>query len=169
MNIIPATAGDEIGIAQAHVNAWQTAYRGIVADNFLDELDVADRAKRWAAILQDPACTLLVAKDDDRLLGFVSFGKSREKGSGAADGEIWTMYVNPTHWRNGVGKALMGRALSALEKQGFANVWVWVLQDNLQAIAFYSSCGFVLEPDSRRLFNLGEQELGEVALLRPAS
>jgi len=169
MNIRPATAGDEEGIAVAHVRAWQAAYRGIVSDVFLDGLNAAERATRWAEVLRDPNCKLLVAMKDDRVLGFVSFGKSREEQAAPRDGEVWTMYVDPTSWRQGVGQALMREALSALERGGYAAVWVWVLQANSQAIAFYESCGFALQPGTYRCFKLGGQDVAEVSLLHHAA
>ena len=63
----------------------------------------------------------------------------------------------------------MRDALAAIQHEGFATVWVWVLQANTQAISFYASCGFVLQPDSCRLLRLGGQELAEVALVRSAA
>jgi ribosomal protein S18 acetylase RimI-like enzyme len=169
MKIGLATIGDESGIAAAHVSAWQSAYRGIVSDAFLDELSVPERATRWAETLRDLACTLLVAKDNGQTLGFVSFGKSRQEHATEGEAEIWTLYVHPASWRNGVGKALMGKALTALQQRGFDTVWVWVLQQNARAIGFYLSSGFVLQPNSSRLFKLGKQELAEVALVRHAA
>lgn len=169
MNIRPATLADARGIAEAHVGAWQAAYRGIVADGFLDQLEVPERERRWADVVRDPTCTLLVAREGGQVLGFVSFGRSREEHSGADDGEIWTLYVAPSSWRRGVGRALMQEALATLRGQGFSAVWVWVLVENGPAVDFYVSCGFVLQPGSRRLFELGGQSLAEVALVRQAA
>jgi L-amino acid N-acyltransferase YncA len=169
MKILPATPGDEEGIATAHVSAWQTAYRGIVSDTFLDALNVPERANSWAGVLRDSSCKVLVAKESDQLLGFVSFGKYREENAAPMSGEVWTMYVHPSSWRAGVGRALLNNALTDLERSGFATVWVWVLQANPQAIAFYTSCGFMLQRNSQRMFQLRGQELAEVALVRNAA
>ena len=166
MNISLAASGDEHGIALAHMRAWQAAYRGIVSDKFLDAMRVADRITRWREILQNPACKLLVAKQATETLGFVSFGRSRETNAKTTDGEIWTMYVCPSSWRGGVGKSLMNEALAWLGQEGFKTVSVWVLKANAQAIGFYSSCGFELQPYSARYFDLGGQQLEEVALQR---
>lgn len=168
MQILPARRGDEQGIASVHVGAWQAAYRGIVADSLLDSMTVADRATRWAQVLEDPACTLLVAKEHGEVLGFVSFGRHRGESGCATHAEIWTMYVAPQAWRRGVGAALMREATCTLASRAFSQVWVWVLAENTQARRFYESCGFVLQPDTHRLFKLGDQELAEVALLRNA-
>lgn len=51
------------------------------------------------------------------------------------------LYVHPDHWRQGIGKALLN---SALER--FPNhVWLYTLQVNVDARAFYEKHGFVAE------------------------
>ncbi|MBL0085194.1 MAG: GNAT family N-acetyltransferase [Ideonella sp.] len=169
MEIVPATPRDAEGIAGVHVNAWQTSYRGIVSDAFLDAMNVEDRTKRWLALLADPNCEILVAKGQERVLGFVSFGRHRERQSSPEQGEIWTIYVHPQAWRSGVGRSLMTEALSTLGRSGYGSTWVWVLAANSQAIAFYSSCAFKPQPQSLRRFQLGEQYLEEVALVHNAA
>jgi ribosomal protein S18 acetylase RimI-like enzyme len=142
---VPASLQDADGIAEAHVSAWQTAYRGIVSDDFLDAMNVKDRSARWRALLDDPESTILVTKDKDQIHGFISFGKHREPRARPEEGEIWTMYVHPKAWRTGVGRTLMTEALAALQRRDHLSTWVWVLAANPQAIFFYSSCGFQLQ------------------------
>lgn len=166
--IRPASAGDEHGIALAHVGAWQAGYRGIVADALLDGLSVADRAAWWGGVIRAQRCRLLVAQDDGRICGFASFGRLRDEQASPGEGEIWTMYVDPGASRRGLGRALMAQALHTLRDDGFGRVHVWALQANHRAIAFYQSCGFALRPGAWRRFRLGAQDLAEVALVHPA-
>ena len=169
METVPASLQDAEGIARAHVSAWQTAYRGIVSDAFLDAMSVKDRAARWRTLLEDSECSMLVARDKDQVHGFISFGKHREPHAKPEEGEIWTMYVHPRAWRTGVGRSLMNASLVALELRGHMTTWVWVLAENTQAISFYSACGFKLQAGTKRHFTLGEQRLEEVALVRDAA
>jgi ribosomal protein S18 acetylase RimI-like enzyme len=169
MKTLPASLQDAEGIAAAHVSAWQTAYRGIVSDAFLDAMSVDDRTSRWRALLSDQQCSILVAKVHEQVLGFVRYGKHREERSSPEEAEIWTMYVHPKAWRGGIGRSLMTAALSALDQRGYLSTWVWVLAANHQAITFYSSCGFKLQPQSLRSFRLGEQQLEEISLSRNAA
>ncbi len=151
------------------MSAWQSAYRGIVSDAFLDAMSVKDRSARWRSLLEDSECTILVSKDKDQVRGFISFGKHREPHASPEEGEIWTMYVHPSAWRTGVGRSLMTQALAALERRGHMSTWVWVLAANPQAISFYLSCGFRLQASSKRFFTLGAQRLEDVALVRDAA
>ena len=62
----PAQLGDADRIGAIQVRAWRAAYRGVMPDAYLDELDVDDRAAYWRrqvlALL--PAQRLKVIVDD---------------------------------------------------------------------------------------------------------
>ena len=47
MRIRPATLDDAESIARNHQAAWQEGYRGIIADELLDGLDLDARIERW--------------------------------------------------------------------------------------------------------------------------
>jgi len=46
VEIRTAVAEDAPGLATVHVRSWQLAYRGLMADEFLDGLSVEER-ERW--------------------------------------------------------------------------------------------------------------------------
>ena len=74
---------DEIrGKAFVHWKSWQEAYPGLVDQAYLDKLTLEkceEMAYRWPG-------NLLVAKDHERVVGFVGFGVLRQGGSAATDG-----------------------------------------------------------------------------------
>ena len=47
LTIRPAQLGDAERIAAIQVRAWQAAYRGVMPDAYLDELNADDRAAYW--------------------------------------------------------------------------------------------------------------------------
>lgn len=51
------------------------------------------------------------------------------------------LYVHPDHWRQGVGEALVKFA----REQSPEHVWLYTLQVNVNARAFYEKNGFVAE------------------------
>ena len=57
-------------------------------------------------------------------------------------GELYAIYVTPAWWSAGVGRALMGSVLPALEAEGYRRVVLWVLADNARARRFYERAGF---------------------------
>jgi GNAT superfamily N-acetyltransferase len=77
----------------------------------------------------------VVAESVGQVLGFAVV-LQREDGDAELDG----LFVEPTHWRHGVGRALVQQAERIAAADGAANLWVTA---NTRALGFYDSCGFV--------------------------
>ena len=162
MIIRRAFAEDSHGIALVHVSSWQHAYRGIVPQSHLDQLSVADREKRWVEIFARGGSETLVADAEGRVVGFVSYGKSRQDCPGREEGEIYAIYVSSSHWSTGVGRSLWEAASARLRELGFVRAIVWVLAANEKAIQFYERVGFALCEGSETTVEIGGKRLPEV-------
>jgi ribosomal protein S18 acetylase RimI-like enzyme len=162
MVIRRALTEDSHGIALVHISSWQHAYRGIVPQVHLDHLSVADREKRWFEILDRGGSETLVADAEGRVVGFISYGKSRQEQAERAEGEIYAIYVSSSHWSRGVGRSLWEAALARLRDLGFVRVIVWVLAANEKAIRFYGRLGFTLCEGSDTTVEIGGKGLSEV-------
>ncbi len=135
-----ARRGDEPAVADIHVRAWQEAYRGLMPDEFLDALDPRDRAARYR--FEDPdGPTTLIAESAGKLLGFVTFGESRDDDA-AGLAEVYALYVDPQRHARGVGRALMAGVRDKMLAQGFEAAVLWVLRGNDRAAAFYEREGW---------------------------
>jgi ribosomal protein S18 acetylase RimI-like enzyme len=155
-----ATVHDATPIAQVHVAAWQSAYRGIVADEFLAAMSVPDRSVRWSEILQQPEQAVFVAEvERSGVVGFANGGPERECQE-AGRGELYALYVHPDWQRQGIGNLLVAALTEWLHQGRFVRLLVLVLADN-PARAFYESLGGVLA--ERRMISMGKQTLEEVA------
>ena len=130
-----AETGDARAIAEVHVASWRAAYRGIVPDRVLDGLSVDEREARWRGQLGDGAPLILVAVEEDRVVGF----------SATSGDEIGALYVRPAMWRRGVGSALLAQTLGELRRGGVRAAELWVFRDNDAAVAFYERHRFVLD------------------------
>ena len=164
MKTTSATISDAAVIAGIHVASWRAAFRGLVPDTFLDAMSMEDRAARWRHNLQDSACSILLASEGEQVLGFASFGRCRDKDAPPDEGEIWTMYVDPSAWRRAVGATLMRAALNRLAERGLRPVRVWVMAKNTRAIAFYQAHGFEAAVPGSRFFQLGGRQIEEISL-----
>jgi len=162
LQIGPAVVEDAHAVAQLHVSSWQIAYAGIVPHEYLASLSVAARESMWRASILSGSSALVLAKEDSSAVGFVSFGKSRDPDAGETVGEIWAIYVSPSHWSRGVGRSLWLYAREQLRSQGFERVSLWVLADNERAIRFYTLVGFMPEPGSKQQIVRGGKTLQEV-------
>lgn len=145
--IRPAQLADSEGIARVHTHSWQSAYRGLLPDEWLDALHWEDRRKRWDAILSGARTgkTYVATDDHNEIVGFASIGPSRDEDVPPEETfELYAIYVSPDYWRAGIGSTLL---FSVAEEIPANIAWfsLWVLKDNGRGRHFYEYLGF--EPD----------------------
>lgn len=160
-----ATLDDASQIAAIHVRSWQAGYKGIVPDDFLQSLSVNQRTEVWREALSNPS-DVWVAEEEGRLLGWIGASKSRDPDADATTAELWAIYVDPSVWRRGVGRALWGEAESHLRSARFSRVTLWVLRENTTALRFYENIGFSLDRGHEKAFERGAARLTEIRLQR---
>jgi GNAT superfamily N-acetyltransferase len=147
-----ATVQDAPALGRLHVRAWQAAHRGQMPDDYLDGLRAEERAAGWERGLgrdQDP---VLVAQQDDRVVGFAVVGPAQDP-EGA--GELYAINVDPDHWGTGAGRALLGAAQAELARLGYAQAVLWVLPGNSRARRFYEVAGWTTDGAQRSTEVLG--------------
>lgn len=138
-----AEAADAHAIATIQVSAWRTAYRGLMPDALLDDLDVDAKAARWRLSIEAPDMRILVVERSGVVAGFACVSGARDLPDGAHGvGEIWAMYVSPEHWREGCGRELMHGARDYFSDTGRTRIILWVLEANASARRFYEAEGF---------------------------
>ena len=151
---IPDDAG---AIAEVHVRSWQAAYRGVVADEFLDSLDVDRRVSMIEGVIRDESKGLLVSEWGGYVAGFSILGAADDDGWG----EVLAIYASPDHWGVGVGHDLMTGSENWLHEQGYERAMLMVLEANPRARAFYERQGWRLGKRIR-IENIGGRDLTEV-------
>ncbi|MGE0803377.1 MAG: N-acetyltransferase family protein [Lautropia sp.] len=161
MEIVPGLPEHAPAIAEIHVEAWQSAYQGIVPDVVLAALSVERREEYWRTALAEGNTQVLVARSANTVVGWVAFGACRDDGAPGDAGELWAIYISPRSWSRGVGQALWLRARNSLVEQGYRTASLWVLDDNQRAIRFYRAAGFQPEPSSTKEIAMGGKSLNE--------
>jgi len=165
--IRPAAPEDAEAVERLRIAGWQTAYRGIIPDAYLDSLPVdAPRRRRHLETLPE-GFRNDVAFAGGCVVGWISAGPCRDPDRpGPRHGEVFACYVHPDSWRTGTGRLLMEHALEALAQDGRDDVTLWVLEANDRARRFYAAFGFA--PDgTRKLLDFGEP-VPELRYRRPA-
>lgn len=142
---------DARAIAEVVVTGWQTAYRGILPDEFLDSLRVDAREVAWREMLgrdADGGTPAWVAEGNERVVGFVSSGPPRDEDVPSSAAEIYAIYVLPQSWRQGLGSDLLQTAVEHWQSGGAQTLVLWVIEANQRARSFYEAMGW--QPDGGR-------------------
>lgn len=142
IRIRPAGPADALPIAEIHVATWRAAYQGVLPAEALAGLSVERRQGQWQQWLVPAAPQrVLVAVDRAEIVGFASFGPSRDADAGLWTGELYAMYVRPDRWGSAAGRTLWAEACAALAAGGSRAMSLWVLEQNPRARRFYEREG----------------------------
>ena len=128
-------------IAVLHADSWRRHYRMAYLDAFLDDDLDADRSEVWAGRLRGSRAdaTTIVAEDDRSTVGFVHVIFDDDPRWGALIENLHVAYANK---RCGIGTRLMGEAARAvIDRSATGGLYLWVLQQNVAAQAFYEARG----------------------------
>jgi ribosomal protein S18 acetylase RimI-like enzyme len=158
---------DAAAIAQVHVAAWRAAYRGIMPDTTLATLSVADRQANWTVSIAKGEPTVLVAESNGELVGFLALGPTRDSDAPPGTLEILVLYVAPSFWSRGAGRALCQACRSVASARGVPLVSLWVLVANEPARRFYSSVGFAEQTGTSRPYERDGVSLNQVRYVQP--
>ncbi|MGW5352115.1 N-acetyltransferase family protein [Streptomyces sp. NPDC004031] len=137
-----AGPGDAEAVARLHADSWRRHYRGAYSDSYLDGDVVADRLAVWSGRLAAPAGTRTVVAEDTGGGGFLGFVHVVLDDDPAWGSLVDNLHVTAARQRTGVGRALLARA--AAEASGHATspaLYLWVLEQNTSAQAFYAAMG----------------------------
>jgi GNAT superfamily N-acetyltransferase len=173
-----ALPADAIAIARIRVLGWQTAYRGLVADEFLDAMSIEADTLRWSATLEERNrwARTVVVEQGSAVVGFASIGPHRTVDLDAAYdvttlavpgtvGEVYACYVHPSTWGLGAADVLMRAALDELRADGWGSVRLWLLDGNPRAHRFYARHGFADDGARQTLTLPGSPD--EIRMSRP--
>jgi ribosomal protein S18 acetylase RimI-like enzyme len=158
MLIRRATADDAAAIARVKILGWQTTYRGIVADEFLDGMSYEQHTAQWTEALKRPEIITLAAEDNE-VVGFAASGP-RQTGPTDYQGELYAIYVLNESRGQGLGKRLFHLTAGRLAEAGKNSMLVWVLADNRYR-AFYEALGG--KRIGEQPIEIGQQTMLEVA------
>jgi GNAT superfamily N-acetyltransferase len=136
-----ARPSDARAIAALHADSWRRHYRGAYSDVFLDGDVTVDRLAVWTDRLErrdSGPCTIL-AEDESALIGFAHTIFDEDPTWGSL---LDNIHVAHPHQRQGVGSGLLAETARALARSDQRiGLHLWVLEQNLDAQAFYEARG----------------------------
>ena len=146
-----ASLADADAIGRIQVETWRAAYTGLMPDEAIATFDVESRQRMWREGLgrtPRPGSATFVVEDGGEVVGFASVGASRDDGA-EQEAELYAIYLHPSHWDRGIGRALLQRAEESMRSSGFRRAILWVLEGNERGERFYRAAGW--EQDGRKV------------------
>jgi len=162
-----ATPDDAPDIAIVQVRSWQAAYRGLMPDEVLDGLSVQRRTEVWRSVAGRPEEAVLVVEGDGGVEGFAHVCAGRDGDVDAGTGEVSSIYLLPSAWGRGDGRALMDAAVARLSADGYHTAVLWVLVTNDRARRFYDAAGWVCDGAEKTELIGGSASITETRYRRP--
>lgn len=140
-------------IAEIQVAAWNSAYRGIMADDVLDDLDANRIALSLASSLgnEHAAISTFVATsaDDGEILGFGGTCPPRDDEEVLGQlhctdglGELAFLNFHPEAFGSGAASVLIRALEEDLRTRGFTQAYLMVAEGNNRAMRFYAKHGW---------------------------
>jgi GNAT superfamily N-acetyltransferase len=142
MDYRPATAADTAAIAALHAESWRLHYRGSFPDAFLDGDVGTERLAEWTERLARPAPedrTTVAVDGEGEIVGLAHTILHDDPEWGAL---LDNLHVRPDLKRRGVGARLLAcSAAAVLAGEPVTGLYLWVLELNTPARAFYTAQG----------------------------
>lgn len=135
-----AEAQDIPEIAEIKVVGWQSAYRGIIDDEYLVSMDVPEQIDNLKKYSLE---TLFVAENDNEILGFCKIYDYDKPvyADKEIDCEIREIYVKPDIKRMGTGSKLFAYTLKYFKEKGKKKLYLGCFKENYSARKFYEKMG----------------------------
>ncbi|MBM0274290.1 GNAT family N-acetyltransferase [Micromonospora sp. STR1s_6] len=124
-----------------HAASWRRFYRGAYSDAFLDGDVESDRRAVWARRLAagGGGSATIMAYVGAETAGFVHVVFDDDEQWGAL---VDNLHVVRDHQRRGIGASLIASAARAVLEHGAGvSMYLWVLEQNVAAQAFYTAQG----------------------------
>lgn len=151
---------DAKGISKVHIKSWKETYRGIVDDNYIQSLSLAEKIKNWGDRLKTMPKNkwMYVATDEkESIVGFIFGGLRREKIPGYK-GELYALYLLKKHQGKKIGSRLVKKLCIAMYKNGVKSMYVSVLRDNESKLFYQKMYGKFIKSSK---LQIGKQKIPE--------
>lgn len=148
-------------IANIKVRCWQIAYRNIIADEYLDNMDIEYTIEKNKRIFKQ--YNIIVAELKNEVIGFCRYDYNNYYEEENVDCELIALYIKPEMKRHGIGRKLMKYAINEFKNSKKEKMILWCLKENYPSRAFYESMGG--KASKIKLEKFGEKEYELISYL----
>lgn len=135
MIIRKASIYDSIGVTKVYVETWKTAYRGIIDQDFLENINYDKQKRNFMNMLNKESLIYVAESKIGEIVGFATPEVTKDD-FGVNRGEVSMIYVLDRYQGEGIGHSLLQKSAATLVKSDIRRMIVWVLKDN-------PACGFL--------------------------
>lgn len=144
----PARPEDVEDIVGIGLRSWREGFRDVVPRGLMP--DPGGLRARIRERVAERVPSIAVGVLDGKVLGWITFGASRDADAAGSVGEVWALNVDPGAWRRGIGRELVTYALDRLARAPFAEATLWTFRDTPRSRSFYEALGFETDGATQR-------------------
>lgn len=152
-------------VVKVQTRGWQEAYKGIVDQDFLNNLDndFNRRVKHLQESYKENG--FIVAELNKEIVGLCRyrFDNSRSYEIKDADCELCAIYIRPDLKNKGIGTKLFEHVKKDCKNKGKRKMFLWCLEDNYKSRQFYTKMGGQII--SRQEVEIGNKKYSEVCFI----
>jgi GNAT superfamily N-acetyltransferase len=155
-----ATPEDADAVVRMHTLAHEECYAHQLSPEFfrIRRADIAERVERRRPFLASPDPRIVALDSSNEVVGFADAGPGLDADA-PEQLELYAIYTLRRTYGSGLGAALLHAAV------GDSPAYLWLLEDNPRALAFYLKYGF--RPDgTRKLLPPEWEELPVIRMVR---
>ena len=149
-------------IVDINIKDWKRAYKGIIDESILNNLDRNKKIAKWQKHYN--IGNVIVAEKNGKILGYCRYDDNTTYKNTNIDSEIIAIYVDYDSLYNGVGKKLIEYVKKDLKNKNKKSMVIWCLEKNQNARRFYEKMGGKLLEGKRYFVTEGKKykEVGYV-------
>jgi L-amino acid N-acyltransferase YncA len=145
-----ARAADVNTIVEIARRGWREGFAGVISPAVIpDPGEMATVIGGYVSKQARPV-TVAVGEQEGEPRGYITFGPARDEDAEPNTAEVYALFVDPPHWRQGIGRSLVSHALSQLASSGFSEAILWTLADTPRSRRFYEALGFTSDGATQR-------------------
>jgi ribosomal protein S18 acetylase RimI-like enzyme len=136
-----AVCQDSADMAETVCSSWKYAYKGIVAQDYLDKLTSERWKDKFYNGIESGLNDYYVLEYDGKVIGASMLSRSLEEDF-PDDAELVCFYLRPEFIGKGLGQNFFDGIHDYIAAKGYAHMILNVLSGNERAICFYKKQGF---------------------------
>ena len=154
---------DQEQMAHIKVDGWRNAYKNIIDEKYLNQLNYEEQTKKYIESFDDYKNAVIVAvnKESEEVVGYSCFDEFAS--SDEYDCELTSLYIDPRHLREGIGSLLLKETINYLKTKKKEKMILWCLEDNDKALEFYKKTGGKIQKE--KLAKIGDKIYKEYGII----